>query len=353
MSGGLADYDFELPPESIAQDPSPERDGSRLLVLNRGSGKSEHLFFQEIEKYFEPGDVLVVNDTRVVPVKLVGRKETGGRVECLILNYPAGDPQGAWEGPCLLRGGRKFNPGERLAFGEGVEGEILPVQPNGNRRVRFRFKGTFRACLEACGQVPLPPYIRRKEPSPEQQQRDRQRYQTVYAAHPGAVAAPTAGLHFTSRLLARIENRGVLLAPVTLHVGYGTFAPVKSEDPTQHRMHPETYRLPEETVRIIREQKQAGKRIWAVGTTSVRVLEYVAGRYGELRPSAGECDLFIRPGFDFKVVDRLITNFHLPKTTLILLVSAFAGRENILRVYREAVELGYRFYSYGDAMLII
>ncbi|MBI5586605.1 MAG: tRNA preQ1(34) S-adenosylmethionine ribosyltransferase-isomerase QueA [Deltaproteobacteria bacterium] len=353
MSGSLADYAFELPPGSIAQEPSPERDRSRLLVLNRRSGGCEHLFFQDIERYFQPGDVLVVNDTRVFPVNLVGRKKTGARVECLILNYPTEDPQGSWEGSCLLRGGRKFNPGDRLDFGAGIEGEILPARVGGNRRVRFCFSGTFQERLEACGQVPLPPYIRRQEPSLEQQRRDRERYQTVYAAHPGAVAAPTAGLHFTSPLLARIKDRGVLLAPVTLHVGYGTFAPVKSEDPTQHRMHPETYHLPEETVRIIREQQQAGKRIWAVGTTSVRVLEYVAGRFGELQPSAGECDLFIRPGFEFKVVDRMITNFHLPKTTLILLVSAFAGRENILRAYGEAIERGYRFYSYGDAMLII
>jgi S-adenosylmethionine:tRNA ribosyltransferase-isomerase len=353
MTGLLSEYDFDLPPDLIAQEPLPERDRSRLLVLHRGSGKREHRSFQDIEGYFEPGDVLVINDTRVVPVKLVGKKETGARVECLVLTYPAEDAWDTWTSPCLLRGARRFNAGDRLVFGEGLDGEVLPTPPNGNRLVRFQCRGSFPDLLEARGRVPLPPYIRRKEQTAEQERRDRERYQTVYAAHPGAVAAPTAGLHFTVPLLSRLQARGALLTPVTLHVGHGTFAPVKSDDPAQHRMHPETYRLPEETVRIIREQKRAGKRIWAVGTTSVRVLEYVAGRYGELTPSVGECDLFIRPGFEFQVVDRLITNFHLPKTTLILLVAAFAGGENILGAYREAIEKKYRFYSYGDAMAII
>lgn len=353
MTGFLSDYDFDLPPDRIAQEPVPERDRSKLLVLHRESGQREHRSFYEIEGYFEPGDVLVINDTRVVPVKLVGNKETGARVECLLLNYPVDDPPGTWTSPCLLRGARRFKAGDRLTFGQGLTGEVLPTAPNGNRLVRFDFSGSFPDLLEGCGEVPLPPYIRRKEPTAEQQRRDRKRYQTVYAARPGAVAAPTAGLHFSDRLLQGLKDRGVWITPVTLHVGYGTFAPVKSADPAKHRMHPETYRLPEETVRIIREQKRAGKRIWAVGTTSVRVLEYVAGRYGDLTPSAGECDLFIRPGFEFQVVDRVITNFHLPKTTLILLVAALAGRENILRAYREAIERNYRFYSYGDAMLII
>ncbi|MCU0577918.1 MAG: tRNA preQ1(34) S-adenosylmethionine ribosyltransferase-isomerase QueA [Desulfobacterota bacterium] len=353
MNGLLSDYDFDLPPDRIAQEPGPERDHSRLLVLHRRSGDREHRFFQEVAAYFEPGDVLVINDTRVVPVKLIGQKATGARVECLILNYPETDPAETWTSTCLLRGARRFNPGDRMTFGEDLAGEILPSLPNGHRVVRFHFRGSFQQLLESRGRVPLPPYIHRKGQTVEQERRDRERYQTVYAARPGAVAAPTAGLHFTDRLLSRLGDLGVITAPVTLHVGYGTFAPVKGEDPAAHRMHPETYRLPEETVRIIREQKRAGKRIWAVGTTSVRVLEYVAGRYGELTPSAGQCDLFIRPGFEFRVVDRLITNFHLPKTTLILLVAALAGRENILGSYREAIERGYRFYSYGDAMLII
>lgn len=353
MSGLLSAYNFDLPPHLIAQEPGRERDRSRLLVLQRRSGEREHRSFQDIEAYFEPGDVLVINDTRVVPVKLVGQKETGARVECLILDYPVQDPRDTWTSPCLLRGARRFHPGDRIEFGEGFTGEVLPTPPNGNRAMRFHFSGSFQELLEARGRVPLPPYIRRKEQTAEQERRDRERYQTVYAAHPGAVAAPTAGLHFTELLLDRLRDRGVRITPVTLHVGYGTFAPVKGEDPAEHRMHPETYRLPEETVQVIGRQKEAGKRIWAVGTTSVRVLEYVAGRYGGLRPSAGQCDLFIRPGFDFKVVDRLITNFHLPKTTLILLVAALAGRENILRAYREAIERNYRFYSYGDAMAII
>ena len=274
-------------------------------------------------------------------------------MECLILEYPTDDPQGSWISPCLLKAARRPKPGEPIFFGDGFQGEILPPSNNGNSLIRFQFDGSFRDRLEAVGQPPLPPYIRRREPTPEQQRRDRERYQTVYAAHPGAVAAPTAGLHFTSRLLARIKDLGVLIAPITLHVGYGTFAPVKTEDPAQHRMHPEVYRLSGETVRIIAEQKRRGNRVLAVGTTSVRVLEYVAGRYGALRPSEGECDLFIQPGFPFKIVDGMITNFHLPRTTLILLVSAFAGRELILRAYREAIQEQYRFYSYGDAMLII
>jgi S-adenosylmethionine:tRNA ribosyltransferase-isomerase len=353
MAEPLSAYDFDLPPELIAQEPHPERDRSRLLVLDRRTGNREHLFFQDIEAYFEPGDVLVINDTRVVPVKLVGKKETGARVECLMLHYPVEDPRENWTSPCLLRGARRFIPGDRLIFGNGLTGEVLPTAPTGHRLIRFDFSGSLLDLLEDCGEVPLPPYIRRKEQTAEQQRRDRERYQTVYAARPGAVAAPTAGLHFSDRLLKGLKDRGVWLTPVTLHVGYGTFAPVKSADPAKHRMHPETYCLPEETVRIIGERKRAGKRIWAVGTTSVRVLEYVAGRYGELTPSAGECDLFIRPGFEFRVVDRLITNFHLPKTTLILLVAALAGGDNILAAYREAIERKYRFYSYGDAMAII
>lgn len=349
----LSDYDFSLPLGLIAQEPSPERDRSRLLVLDRRSGKLEHRAFFEMESFFEPGDVLVINDTQVVPVKLVGKKTSGGRVECLILDYPQADPQEVWEGTCLLQGGRKIRPGDRLIFGEGLSGEILPFREGGKTGVRFDFQGSLYERLSAVGRTPLPPYIRRREVVPGQEAADRERYQTVYARRPGAVAAPTAGLHFTPALLERLRNRGVEIVPLTLHVGYGTFAPIKSADLSAHRMHAEAFHLPEETVRIIRGQKEKGKRILAVGTTCLRVLEYVAGIHGALRAAAGECDLFIRPGFSFQVVDGLITNFHLPGTTLILLVAAFAGRETILRAYREAVEREYRFYSYGDAMLII
>lgn len=349
----LSAYDFSLPPGLIAQEPSPERDRSRLLVLDRQSGERAHRAFFEIQSFFESGDVLVVNDTRVVPVKLIGQKPSGGRVECLILDYPGEDVQDSWEGTCLLQGGRKVRPGDRLIFAEGLSGEILPGREGGKTRVRFVFQGSLYGRLAAAGRTPLPPYIRRREAAPGREEADRERYQTVYARRPGAVAAPTAGLHFTPALLERIRNRGVEIVPLTLHVGYGTFASIKTADLSAHRMHPEAYDLPEETVRIIQRQKEKGKRILAVGSTCVRVLEYVAGGHGELRASSGECNLFIRPGFPFRVVDGLITNFHLPGTTLILLVAAFAGRENILRAYREAIERQYRFYSYGDAMLII
>lgn len=353
MTESISDYDFDLPPGLIAQIPGPERDRSKLLVLHRGTAALEHRIFNEVERYLEAGDVLVINDTRVVPVKLIGKKRSGGRVECLILEVPPDDPQGTWTGPCLMKGRRANRPGERIDFGGGLSGEPLPGADDGLARMRFSFPGGFRAQLETSGQTPLPPYIRLREGGSLREQQDRERYQTVYALHPGAVAAPTAGLHFTAELLARIRGRGVLVAPLTLHVGYGTFAPIKTENLERHRMHPETYRLPEETVGIIRRQRERGKRILAVGTTTVRVLEFVAERYGALVPSAGECDLFIRPGFRFQVVDRMITNFHLPRTTLMLLVSAFAGRADILRAYREAIARGYRFYSYGDAMLII
>jgi S-adenosylmethionine:tRNA ribosyltransferase-isomerase len=353
MGASLADYDFELPSRLIAQEPSPFRDRSRLLVLGRRSGETSHRLFYSIIETLQSGDVLVVNNTRVIPAKLTGRKESGGRVECLVLNYPDAAVEKSYASPCLLKGSRRPSVGDRITFGEWGSGEILPPSPNGTARVLFRFPGSFEAFLRLAGQPPLPPYIRRKEESAVRREHDWERYQTVYAAKPGAVAAPTAGLHFSPDLLTRIEAQGVLIAPVTLHVGYGTFAPIKTDDPTQHRMHAEYYEVSRESARVIQEQKRKGKRVFATGTTSLRVLEYVAATQGDLVAAQGECDLFITPGFDFKIVDALITNFHLPRTTLILLVAAFAGRENILRAYREAIDQNYRFYSYGDAMVIV
>jgi S-adenosylmethionine:tRNA ribosyltransferase-isomerase len=353
MGASLADFDFDLPSRLIAQAPSPVRDQSRLLVLDRRSGETAHRAFYDLADCLQNGDVLVINDTRVVPAKVTGRKGSGGRLECLILNYPESSVEKSYSSPCLLKSSRKPGVGDRITFGEWGSGEILPPSPNGTARVLFRFPGSLEAFLRRAGQTPLPPYIRRKEDAAARQEQDAERYQTVYAEKPGAVAAPTAGLHFTPELLARIRAKGVLIAPVTLHVGYGTFAPIKTDDSSQHRMHGEFFHLSRETARVIDNQKQKGKRVFAVGTTSLRALEYVAVRRGKLVADRGECDLFITPGHEFKVVDALITNFHLPRTTLILLVAAFAGRENILQAYREAIDRDYRFYSYGDAMVIV
>ena len=352
MGASLADFDFDLPSRLIAQEPSPVRDQSRLLVLDRRSGKTTHRTFCDITDFLQSGDVLVINDTRVFPAKVTGRKGSGGRVECLVLNYPKSPVEGRFSSPCLLKSSRKPGVGDQITFGEWGSGEILPPSPDGTARVLFRFPGSFEAFLRGAGQTPLPPYIRRKDAAGPQEQ-DATRYQTVYAEKSGAVAAPTAGLHFTPELLTRIRAKGVRIVPVTLHVGYGTFAPIKTDDPTQHRMHAEFFHLSRETAQVIEDQKRKGKRVFAVGTTSLRALEYVAARRGTLVADRGECDLFITPGHEFKIVDALITNFHLPRTTLILLVAAFAGRENILRAYREAIDRDYRFYSYGDAMVIV
>ena len=322
-------------------------------MLGRRSGETAHRLFYSIVETLQSGDVLVINDTRVIPAKITGRKDSGGRVECLVLDYPDSSVEKNYISHCLLKSSRKPRVGERITFDEWGSGEILSPAPNGTARVLFRFPGSFEAFLRLAGRPPLPPYIRRKEETAAGRERDWERYQTVYAEKPGAVAAPTAGLHFSLELLNRIRAKGVFITPVTLHVGYGTFAPIKTDDPTQHRMHAEFYHVSRETARVIQEQKRKGKRVFATGTTSLRVLEYVAATQGNLVAAQGECDLFITPGFDFKIVDALITNFHLPRTTLILLVAAFAGRENILGAYREAIDQKYRFYSYGDAMLIV
>jgi S-adenosylmethionine:tRNA ribosyltransferase-isomerase len=284
---------------------------------------------------------------------LEGKKESGGRLECLILDYPSGQVFQSYTASCLLKARRKIRPGERLEFGPGLEGELLPPVGNGSAIVRFKFEGTFDQALEKFGSVPLPPYIKREGNDPRLRETDPERYQTVYARRPGAVAAPTAGLHFSPELLSALEEKGIVVLPITLQVGYGTFAPVKSENVAEHKIHSEVFEVPARTAEVIREQKGRGGRIMAVGTTSVRVLEYQALKHGSVKAEKGDCDLFIYPGFSFRIVDGLITNFHLPRTTLLMLVSAFAGRENILKAYREAVERDYRFYSYGDAMLII
>jgi S-adenosylmethionine:tRNA ribosyltransferase-isomerase len=349
----LSQFDFILSPDLIAQEPCPERDRSRLMVLNRRTGDLENQHFNRIIEYLSPGDVLVINDTQVIPARLEGKKKSGGRVECLILNYPAQPVMGTYFTPCLLKAGGKIRPGDQIYFGEGLEGEILPPSPNGTALVRFRFEGRFDAVLKKFGRVPLPPYIHRNVHSADPLEQDRNRYQTVYARHPGAVAAPTAGLHFSSDLITAIKEKGVVVSPITLHVGYGTFAPVKAERISEHKIHSEAYMVSAQTAREIREQKKQGGRIIAVGTTSARVLEHQALKHGSIKAEKGECDLFITPGFSFQMIDGLITNFHLPRTTLLLLVSAFAGSENIQKAYREAIERKYRFYSYGDAMLII
>jgi S-adenosylmethionine:tRNA ribosyltransferase-isomerase len=349
----LSHFDFMLPPHLIAQDPCTQRDHSRLLVLDRKTGNRGHHIFNRITDYLNPGDVLVINNTKVVPARLEGKKKSGGRVECLVLNYPVDPIFGACTTSCLLKARRKMHPGERLNFGPGLEGEILPPSPNGTALVRFVFEGSFDSALKRFGSVPLPPYIKRNGLDSGRQEKDLERYQTVYALYPGAIAAPTAGLHFSLELMTALQEKGIFFAPITLHVGYGTFAPIKTENIAEHKMHTEAFQITAQAAEMIEKQKSRGKRIIAVGTTSARVLEYQAVKHGCIESEEGECDFFIRPGYSFQMIDGLITNFHLPRTTLLLLVSAFAGREKIFQAYQEAVELGYRFYSYGDAMLII
>jgi S-adenosylmethionine:tRNA ribosyltransferase-isomerase len=345
----LADYDYELPAELIAQKPADRRDHSRLLRLERATGAVYHQRFDAIEGFLHAGDVLVVNDTAVVKARLLGRKESGGKVEVLLMDYAGGSRPG---GPsrficeCLVKSSKLSRPGMRLFFDNGLSGRIMAVV-GGTCQVEFIGDGDFDAALERVGRVPLPPYIRRAD-GPA----DRSAYQTVYAAVRGAVAAPTAGLHFTPELLSRLRARGVVIVPITLHVGYGTFAPVRVEDIREHRMHAERFTIPAATAAAVDGARADGKRVVAVGTTAVRTLEVAADEAGSVTAGSGCCELFIYPSYRFKVVDAMITNFHLPKSTLLMLVSAFAGRENIRNAYREAVAERYRFYSYGDAMLI-
>ncbi len=341
-----SDFYYDLPQELIAQDPLEDRSSSRLLVLHRETGEWEHRSFRDILEYLHPGDCLVVNDTKVIPARLMGEKEgTGAGIEVLLLKRREGNPgETVWE--TLVKPGKKARPGARILFGGGIlTGEVLEVVEEGNRLIRFTYEGIFEEILDQLGQMPLPPYI-------THQLKDKNRYQTVYAKHEGSAAAPTAGLHFTPELLEKIQKKGVKLAHVTLHVGLGTFRPVKVEEVTEHHMHTEFYVVEEEEARVINETKASGGRVICVGTTSCRTLESAAEADGTLRAGSGWTDIFIYPGYEFKILDGLITNFHLPESTLLMLVSALCGQERILAAYEEAVRQRYRFFSFGDAMLI-
>ena len=337
-----SDFYFDLPKELIAQDPLTDRSGSRLMVLNRETGAISHHIFKDIIDFLNPGDCLVVNNTKVLPARLYGVKEdTGAHVEVLLLKRMEND---TWE--TLVKPGKKLRPGARISFGDGLlKAEVLDVVDEGNRKVRFIYEGIFEEILDALGEMPLPPYITHKL-------EDKNRYQTVYAKHDGSAAAPTAGLHFTKELLEQIQAKGVRIANVTLHVGLGTFRPVKVDDVTKHHMHSEFYMIDEEAAALINETKKSGGRVIAVGTTSTRTLESVADANGMVRSCSGWTQIFIYPGYTFKCIDALITNFHLPESTLLMLVSALASKEIILNAYRVAVEERYRFFSFGDAMLI-
>lgn len=338
-----SDFNFRLPPHLIAQSPLEQRDSSRLLCLNRQTGARFHRRFAELPGLLREGDLLVMNDSRVLPARLYGIKiPTGGAMQFLLLEAKGED---VWE--ILVMPGRKAKPGSRFTFGEGIlTGEIIEVLPGGNRLAKLCYKGDFYNILDKIGQMPLPPYITRNL-------EDKERYQTVYSRETGSAAAPTAGLHFTPRLLDELRAGGVDTAFVTLHVGLGTFRPVKEENILNHHMHAEHYHLPYETAEKILAAKKRGNRVIGVGTTSCRTLESVARKYGRIQQDSGSTDIFIYPGYQFQVLDGLITNFHLPESTLIMLVSAFAGREAVLAAYEEAVEREYRFFSFGDAMLIL
>ena len=337
------DFYYDLPKERIAQTPVEPRDHSRLLVMDRFTGEMEHRHFYDIVDYLRPGDLLVINDSRVLPARLYGYKEdTGAHMELLLLEQKENM---VWE--CLAKPGKKAKPGVKLIFGDGLlVGEVVEVKEDGNRMVKFTCDGNFYSVLDQIGQMPLPPYITEKL-------QDKERYQTVYSKELGSAAAPTAGLHFTPDLMDKIRAMGVDFASVTLHVGLGTFRPVKAQEVTEHKMHSEHCLLPKETAEKILKTKANGGRVIAVGTTSCRTLESVATFTGQIQPWEGYTDIFIYPGYEFKVLDGLITNFHLPESTLIMLVSAFAGREHILHAYEEAVKLEYRFFSFGDACLFI
>ena len=337
-----SDYFYELPPELIAQDPLEDRSSSRLMVLDQKTGAVSHHVFREIPSFLRPGDCLVLNNTRVIPARLMGvREETGGAVEVLLLKRRTGD---VWE--CLVKPGKKARPGTRLAFGDGLlHAQVEDVVEDGNRLIRFFYDGIWEEVLDRLGEMPLPPYITHKL-------QDKNRYQTVYARFDGSAAAPTAGLHFTPELLDQIQDMGVELAYVTLHVGLGTFRPVKVENVKEHHMHSDYYQVRTEAAEKINRTKKNGGRVICVGTTSCRTVESAADENGQVEAGCGDTDIFIYPGYRFKVLDALITNFHLPESTLVMLVSALAGREHVLAAYEEAVKERYRFFSFGDAMLI-
>lgn len=336
------DFYFDLPEELIAQDPLEDRSGSRLLVLDKKTGETEHHVFRDIIEYLNPGDCLVINDTKVIPARLIGAKVgTEAKIEVLLLKRKEND---VWE--TLVKPGKKAKPGTKISFGDGLlVGEVIDIVEEGNRLIQFHYEGIFEEILDQLGQMPLPPYI-------THQLEDKNRYQTVYAKHSGSAAAPTAGLHFTPELLEQIKAKGVEIAHVTLHVGLGTFRPVKVENILEHHMHSEFYQIEAAEAEKINRAKEEGHRVICVGTTSCRTVESAADEHGRLRECSGWTEIFIYPGYQFKVLDCLITNFHLPESTLIMLVSALAGREHVLAAYQEAVEKQYRFFSFGDAMLI-
>jgi S-adenosylmethionine:tRNA ribosyltransferase-isomerase len=338
----VSQFDYNLPEELIAQTPLDKRDESRLLIYHRKSKQMEHRVFRDISEYLYPGDCLVINDTKVLPAKLLGQREdTGGKMEFVLLRR---EKQDTWR--VLVKPGKRAQVGTRFVFGNGLlKAEVLSVTEGGGRIVRFFFEGIFEEVLDKVGLMPLPPYI-------HEELKDRNRYQTVYAKFMGSAAAPTAGLHFTPELLKQLEGKGIEVARITLHVGLGTFRPVKAEDIQEHVMHKEVYEVTPEAAYKINEAKKAGNRIIAVGTTSLRTLESIADQNGYVKPGNGETGIFIYPGYQMKTVDALITNFHLPKSTLLMLVCALAGRKEMLSVYREAIERRYRFFSFGDAMFI-
>lgn len=338
----VSQFDYNLPEELIAQTPLDKRDESRLLIYHRKSKQMEHRVFRDISEYLYPGDCLVINDTKVLPAKLLGQREdTGGKMEFVLLRR---EKQDTWR--VLVKPGKRAQVGTRFVFGNGLlKAEVLSVTEGGGRIVRFFFEGIFEEVLDKVGLMPLPPYI-------HEELKDRNRYQTVYAKFMGSAAAPTAGLHFTPELLKQLKGKGIEIARITLHVGLGTFRPVKAEDIQEHVMHKEVYEVTPEAAYKINEAKKAGNRIIAVGTTSLRTLESIADQNGYVKPGNGETGIFIYPGYQMKTVDALITNFHLPKSTLLMLVCALAGRKEMLSVYREAIERRYRFFSFGDAMFI-
>ena len=337
----VTDFDYDLPQELIAQVPIEKRDESKLMVLDRENQTIEHKVFKDIIDYLEPGDCVVRNNTKVIPARIYGKKTTGAHVEFLLLNNIEGD---VWE--TIVRPGNKLHTGVRVILGDGLlEAEVLDTMPGGTRKVKFYYKGIFNEILDKIGLMPLPPYI-------HEELKEKDRYQTVYARYEGSAAAPTAGLHFTPELLKKIEQKGVKIANVTLHVGIGTFRPVKEDDVEKHEMHTEHYYIKKEDVDKINETKKQGKRVIAVGTTSCRVLETIADENGMVKEIEGDTQIFIYPGYKFKCLDGLITNFHLPKSTLLMLVSALAGKDYILKAYNEAVKEKYRFFSFGDAMFI-
>jgi S-adenosylmethionine:tRNA ribosyltransferase-isomerase len=337
-----SDFYFDLPQELIAQDPLEDRSSSRLLVLDKETGEMEHRVFHDIVEYLHEGDCLVLNNTKVIPARLMGtKKDTGATIEVLLLKRREND---IWE--TLVKPGKKAKPGTVITFGEGLlTGTVVDIVDEGNRLIQFSYEGIFEEVLDKLGEMPLPPYITHKL-------QDKNRYQTVYAKYEGSAAAPTAGLHFTKDLLAQVAAKGVKIAYVTLHVGLGTFRPVKEENVLEHHMHSEFYQVTPEAAKLINDTKAAGGRVICVGTTSCRTIESAADQNGVVRAGCGDTEIFIYPGYQFKVLDNLITNFHLPESTLIMLVSALAGREHVLHAYETAVEMKYRFFSFGDAMFI-